>query len=235
MNPNNLTLENIQSYAGYAARGDYLYGAEDLLLRKLVTTGMKVLEIGCGTGRVTRALARLGAVVDACDLDEKALNDARSSTVGMHVSLHLADARALPFEDSYFDLVLFAFNGLDFLHPVPERLKVIAEMERVTKPGGAVVLSSHNMVGTILSPRGLRSLTSLRTRFRAIGCMLRGECYAPDMAELMLHHATPNHVISQVTEATSLRFVACANRTGKIGNLALLTLFSAWPYYHFEK
>lgn len=235
MKSDNLTLDNIRSYAGHAARGDYLYGAEDQLLRGLVKSGMNVLDIGCGTGRVTRALARLGASVDACDLDEAALRDARESTAGMDIEFHLADARYLPFEDARFDLVLFSFNGLDFLHPLEERLKVLIEMERLTKPGGNVVISSHNSVGTILSPRGIGRPAGWKARILVLSSLLSGDSYAPDMAGLMLYHSIPSQVVSEVESSTSLRLVGIRSRDGRFHHQALLTLFSAWPYYHFRK
>lgn len=229
------TIANISSYSDHAVRGDHLYGAESLIFNQIIKSNDRILDIGCGTGRVTRALARAGGRVDACDMESNALNELKKSVAGLQITARLADARNLPYEDEYFDIVVFAFNGLDFLSSIEERLRVIAEMHRVLKPGGHLVISSHNPVGALLSPRGMFRFRSLSHRISRLARGQMMDSYAPDMAGLVLYQGTPRRIIRQIEEVTSFRIVSCYDQTGRIKATPLLTLFSPWPYYHFRK
>lgn len=229
------TIANVSAYSDHAVRGDHLYGAESLIITEIIKPGMLVLDIGCGTGRVTRALARAGAKVNACDMDSNALGELKATSEGLPIIAQLADARKLPYEDQSFDAVFFAFNGLDFLRPLDERERVILEMSRVLKPGGHLVISSHNSLGSLFTPRGIFRIRSIKDR---IASLFQGRFlthYSPDMAGLILYQGTPKDVISQIERITPLRFLSCYSQTGKISSILLLSIFSPWPYYLFEK
>lgn len=235
MEDNDITKKNVQAYAGHATRGDFLYGAEAALFRQVIKPGMRVLEIGCGTGRVTRALAQMGAEVNACDLDREALKEVRAPVPSLPIITCFADARELPFSAGFFDVVAFAFNGLDFVYPEAERIKAIVEMHRVLKDCGWLIFSSHNPVGTLLSPRGVLRFCVWKCRVRHIlkGCLWKS--YAPEPSGLLLYHATPRTIIRQITSAGDFRFERCMNKTGRVHSRMLVTLFSTWPYYLFQK
>ena len=235
MTAEDLTITNILAYADHAAKGDRLYGAEALIFDRIIRPGDRALDIGCGTGRVTRALARAGATVDACDIESRALEVLKNTSDGLPITVRMADVRDLPYEDECFDIVVFAFNGLDFLQPVIERTRAIGEMNRLLKPGGHLVISSHNPIGALFSPRGMFRIHGLTHR---ITSLIRGrfmDPYTPDLAGLTLYQGTPRRVIRQINEVGPYRLVSCLDQTGRIGSIPLLTLFSPWPYYHFQK
>ena len=74
--------------------------------------GKRVLEIGCGDGRLTLRLARLGAQVCAIDPEAKLIRLARKklpSRFACRVEYHLGDAQALKQADGVFDLAVFAW------------------------------------------------------------------------------------------------------------------------------
>lgn len=101
-------------------------------------SGQDVLDVGCGDGLYTVALARRGARVFGLDRSLPALRWATSSADDAGILLRLAGGNAirLPFRDASFDLVV-AVTVLCFV-PSPEN--VIREIERVLVPGGRLVL-----------------------------------------------------------------------------------------------
>jgi SAM-dependent methyltransferase len=102
-------------------------------------TGGVVVDAGCGTGRALPALrAAIGdaGVVIGLDLTPEMLDVARARGRSEHASLLLADARRLPLAGGCVDAVFAA--GL-IMH-LPDTVAALAELARVTRPGGRLVL-----------------------------------------------------------------------------------------------
>jgi ubiquinone/menaquinone biosynthesis C-methylase UbiE len=95
-----------------------------------------VLEIAAGTGVVTRAIAPLlpdGTGYVATDLNAPMLDYAKAKQPqGGQVEWQQADALALPFEDSGFDVVICQFGAMFF----PDKVRAFGEARRVLRPGG---------------------------------------------------------------------------------------------------
>ena len=73
----------------------------------------RVLEIGCGEGRLTLRLARLGATVHAIDPDGKSIRAAREKLAGRYterIRYRVGDARRLQAPAGSFDLAVFAWS-----------------------------------------------------------------------------------------------------------------------------
>ena len=94
-----------------------------------VPAGARVLEVACGTGRVTRHLASRASAVVATDFNEAMLAQAKQVVDSPRVSWRAADAQALPFGDGEFDAVVCQF-GLMF---VPDKVLALREMKRVAR------------------------------------------------------------------------------------------------------
>lgn len=102
----------------------------------------RVLELGCGAGRVTSHLVALAEVVDAVDLSPAML--ARCRSVVPEARLHHGDIGDLtPFADAGTDAVVAACNVIDVLDD-PGRDALFAALRRVLVPGGLLIFSSHN-------------------------------------------------------------------------------------------
>ena len=106
--------------------------------------GTDVLEIGCGAGLMSVALARRGFDVHAIDSAEAMVEQVRrlagESGVTESLSLSVGNVYALAFEDESFDLVI-AIGVIPWL----ERAELaIKEMARVTRQGGQVILTADN-------------------------------------------------------------------------------------------
>jgi ubiquinone/menaquinone biosynthesis C-methylase UbiE len=104
----------------------------------------RILEVGCGAGLLTVALARSGYSIDALDSTDAMLQMTRQTAarqcVQERVRVHAADVHALPFHAHTFDLVI-ALGVIPWLHS--ERL-ALQEMQRVLKPCGYLLVTADN-------------------------------------------------------------------------------------------
>ncbi len=99
--------------------------------------GMKVLEVGCGTGSNLMLYRQAGCSVYGIDLSPSMLEVARIK-LGDDADLQLGDAANLPYRKDSFDLVLAMFT----LHEMPREIRstVMSEMIRVTKKVGRILI-----------------------------------------------------------------------------------------------
>lgn len=107
----------------------------------------KVLDIGCGTGDLTIAIARQAAKdteITGLDYSEPMLERARQKAAKAKVSGQVrfieGEASKLPFPDASFDVatISFAFRNLTYKNPVC--FPHLAEVKRILKPGGRYVI-----------------------------------------------------------------------------------------------
>ena len=115
--------------------------AEDLLRKSELKAGERVLDVGCGTGVVTRLAAeQVGGEGTAAGLDINPgmLAVAKSVTPSeLGIEWYEASADAIPLPDKTFDVVLCQLS----LQFVSDRNKALQEMYRVLAPGGRLVLN----------------------------------------------------------------------------------------------
>jgi ubiquinone/menaquinone biosynthesis C-methylase UbiE len=125
-----------------------------------------LLEVGCGAGFATAALAKRGYRIDAIDSVPAMINLTRrrlaETGAAERVRIVLADVRHLPMPDNSFDLV-FALGVLPWLD---DAVAAVREMARVTRPGGYVLVSAENSVhlDEILDPARAPILRPVRRR-----------------------------------------------------------------------
>jgi len=105
-------------------------------------SGKRVLEIGCGAGTDCLQFARAGADTYAVDLTERSVEITRKRLAlnGLSANVRRGDAEALPHEDNLFDLVY----SWGVLHHTPNTEGAIAEVCRVLKPGGRIVIMLYH-------------------------------------------------------------------------------------------
>ncbi|TXN32523.1 class I SAM-dependent methyltransferase [Lacisediminihabitans profunda] len=96
--------------------------------------GERVLDIAAGTGTSSAALAKSGADVVAADFSPGMIEVGRVKHPG--ITFVQADAMALPFGDNEFDAVTISFG----LRNIEDPKQALAEMYRVLKPGGRLVI-----------------------------------------------------------------------------------------------
>jgi len=112
-----------------------------------IRPGFKVLDIAGGTGDLAGAFARQAGPsgqVWLTDINESMLRTGRDKLLnkGVVIPILLCDAEKLPFPDHYFDRVTVAFGLRNMTH----KETALAEMQRVLKPGGKVLVLEFSKV-----------------------------------------------------------------------------------------
>ena len=116
-----------------------------------VRPGARVLDLAGGTGDLARLLARAAGPtgrVLLTDINRAMLAEGRDKLLDAGVSLEVVqcDAEALPFPDRSFDAVTIGFG----LRNVTRKERALAEMRRVTVPGGAALVLEFSQVAAPL-------------------------------------------------------------------------------------
>lgn len=149
------------------------------LLRAGIAPGMRVLDVGTGTGLVARELvAIVGDASRVVGVDPSA-GMLRASTVPAGVELRVGGAEALPAEDGGFDAVTMGFA----LRHVPDLRPAFAEFRRVLRPGGRLCVLE------ITRPEGRLATAALRLYLRGVVPLLaRVVGRSRDMPALMRYY-----------------------------------------------
>src|SRR6476620_10539840 len=108
-----------------------------------ISLGDRVLDVGCGTGVLSKALADRGLHVIGIDASEGYLEGARRHRSHPNVTFEIGDMRRIRFADNSFDAAVSTLA----LDVVPEIEQVVSEMKRVTRPGGVVASGVHQFYG----------------------------------------------------------------------------------------
>lgn len=113
--------------------------------------GERVLDVGCGTGHLARAVASGSrpTAVHAVDLSAVYIEHARRHAPQTQIRFEVGDACALPFGNHSFDRVL----SMLVLHFVPQTAQAIAEMRHVARPGGVVAACVWDARGGFVANR----------------------------------------------------------------------------------
>lgn len=113
-------------------------------VRRLLTisglqSGMKALDVGCGSGAVARLMTQQGVQVTGLDVSWERLHEARrlANEANIRIKWTEGDATAIPFPDHSFDFVWSRF----LLEYLPNPQVALREMIRVARPGAYIVVA----------------------------------------------------------------------------------------------
>lgn len=186
-----------------------LTATEQDLVERHVATGASVLDLGVGAGRTTGALAARAGRYVGIDVAPSMVAAARQAHP--EADLRVGDAADLSaFADGSFDVVVFSFNGIDYLEPDAARHRCLDEVRRVLRPGGTFLFSTHDprALGSRPTPgsgakgwtlAGLRVARRCRDRL-ASRALWRGEGWVTDRVGVgfRTHMATPERVVAEL-------------------------------------
>ena len=126
--------------------------SKEIISRYLSKTPMEIADIGGATGVYSYWFASQGHNVHLLDFTPSHIEQAKEYGKKHNVSLasyHCGDARHLPFEDNYFDVVL-EMGPLYHLQDKNDRLLCLSEAKRVLKPGGVLLCALISRYASLL-------------------------------------------------------------------------------------
>jgi len=147
----NLQTYNNPSVASHYAGLNYLSACERLLFDLYIKPGAAILDLGVGGGRTTPYLSRDASRYVGVDYASEMVRVCRSK----YPELEFIEAEASDLSSiasSSFDVVVIAFNGIDYVIPDEKRLLCWRECGRVLKSGGVLLFSSHNPRSILVRP-----------------------------------------------------------------------------------
>ena len=120
----------------------------------------RTLDVGCGTGRVTRFLKDAGHAVEGVDICPEMVERAR--ILHPDIPFTVGDAARLP-PLGRFDNVVFSFNTLDYVYPESRRDEAVSGVAGLLEQGGVLAYSTHNWLWLLKpSRRALRRIRHYR-------------------------------------------------------------------------
>ena len=125
-----------------------LWKSEKIIISKNIPDlSSRILELGCGCGRISFGLLKLGySKVHASDFSAAMVKGAKkiASKMNFSIPLEVADATDLSYQNDGFDHVIFGFNGLMQIPGRENRIRAIREINRVLTSGGKFIFTSHD-------------------------------------------------------------------------------------------
>jgi ubiquinone/menaquinone biosynthesis C-methylase UbiE len=158
--------------------------------------GERIIDVGCGAGSLSFALARAADVreIVAIDYSPVFVEEAIRRNGDPRIKIRQADACDLPFDDGAFDRSL----ALLVLHFVPEAGKAVAEMRRVVRKGGVVAAAVWDHLGGM---PGMRMMVDTVAALSESGRQLRRRyCFQPMMQPGEMKRTFVEQGLLEVTE-----------------------------------
>ena len=159
-------LKRIWSAGDYDRFSRYMEGsAREFYERLDIAPGCQLLDVACGSGQLALMAAKDGIEVTGVDIAPTLVERARAraEAEGLRAHFEEADAEALPFDDTSFDMVVSLIGAMF----APQPTQVAKELLRVCVPGGTIAMANwtpqgfvgqmFKTVSTFIAPSGMPS------------------------------------------------------------------------------
>ncbi len=130
-----------------ATTGVGLWRSEEILFERYFRKDDRLLEVGCGAGRIASGLYELGFTdLLGVDLSPAMIEEAKlaARTLEQPIPFEVGDATALRFEEGAFTGAIFGFNGIMQIPRRERRRRALREIRRVMAPGSCFIFSTHD-------------------------------------------------------------------------------------------
>ena len=243
----NIDVYSDPDVVNYFRNLDGLQGSEEYLFKKHVQPCSEVLDIGVGGGRTTAFLANAAKSYVGIDYSPAMIASCIDKYPGL--SFLTADATNLNiFGDNSFDVVIFSFNGIDYIPSDEARRRCFGEICRILKPTGVMIFSSHNARALGVWPllKGISPPKMAWRLFRAFflsaklairrirsRAFLDGSGYEMDPVHggLLTHVSTPESISYNV----QLAGLELMEVVGGLYPAKVNRFFTPWYYYALRK
>ncbi|MBA4317076.1 MAG: hypothetical protein C0412_01615 [Flavobacterium sp.] len=219
---------------------------ENFFLTHYVKPGSDILDIGVGGGRTTSAFSSDANSYVGIDYSEEMVKACLNRFPDKKF-LTLDASSMKIFNDESFDIVIFSFNGIDYLPDWNSRIECINEIKRVLRPGGHFFFSSHNSRGILFPPNftvegwGAKFREFIKSIYKTIRFASKYLCQAafyvghgfikdPTHGGLWTHVSLPKFVVQDLTNC-GFKVLCVKGKTVK----PWLTMGNPWYYYICQK
>ncbi len=184
-------FENMRVVSDYAKAVDSvgLWASEKMLIERYIPKTAKVLELGCGAGRIAIGMARLGYEnIYASDFSTNMVDVAKqlAERDSLNVEFSVQDATAISLPDETFDVVIFGFNGLMQIPKHQNRFKAMCEIHRVLKEDGLLIFTTHDRALTADYWNAERKIWSSGGNSKLLD-EFGDKCYEGEHGEIFIH------------------------------------------------
>ncbi|MCS6830166.1 MAG: methyltransferase domain-containing protein [bacterium] len=210
---------------GFAWNELYIHSAKRYLFAAEHVQAMRVLDMGCGTGYGAKILARQAKQVVAADVDAFPLRYGEQTYPDPKVQrvyiAPVSNNQGLPFEDGSFDAVV-SFEVIEHV-PVEQMEAFFAEITRVLKPDGVVVLSTPNKRVYIHYPDpyhvSLMTLEEFRqlleSRFHSV------QLFGQVRSKGLMHTGMEFDIVAETDDGQEIYLALCREYVGDVRAIAL--------------
>jgi len=124
-----------------------LWESEKIIIEKYIDKNVSIIDLGCGAGRTTINLFKLGYKnIVGIDFANNLIRYAQKYCIdnNLDIQFDLGDVTNLPYDNNSFDAALFSYNGLMCIPQKKNRIKTLLEIKRVLKSNSIFIFTAHN-------------------------------------------------------------------------------------------
>ncbi|MFC1842884.1 class I SAM-dependent methyltransferase [Candidatus Dependentiae bacterium] len=111
-------------------------------LKKFILQDHKILDVGCGYGRITIPLAKIGYLIEGIDISPNLLEEAKKQArrEDIKIAFKIGDMCNLPYKDESFDVVICMWSSFSYMLTKQDQIEAINQMYRVLTKNGILII-----------------------------------------------------------------------------------------------